>query len=98
MDREIVEAIRLTNEACMALMTLMAMEGGRNEAAELVAQDAMYSNPATCMAIANFALSAINTLAAQLEIDPLVLVQTAALSAAEYAVDLEKMIDKEEEE
>lgn len=97
MDREIVEAIRLTNEACMTLMTLMVMDDGRTEAATLVSSDPMYANPATCMALANFALTAINTLAANLEIDPIIIVQSAALSAAEYSLYLEDKLDNEEE-
>lgn len=95
MDPDIVHEIRVANEACIALITLMMSDDSRVEATKLAASDPVYGHATTCMAIATLAVTALNTLAQELEIDPLQLVQVAGISAAQYSVYLESLLDEE---
>ena len=96
MDRHIVAELRAANEACMTLMTLMALEDDHSRAAELVAEDDRYAQRTTCMALAGFALSAVSALADHLEITVEEIIQAAATSAALHGVELESMLDNQE--
>lgn len=96
MDRYIVAELRAANEACMTLMTLMALEDDHNEAAKLVAEDDRYAQRTTCMALAGFALSAVSALADQLEVSVEEIIQAAAQSAAMHGIELESMLDEQD--
>lgn len=95
MDPEIVAELRRANEACMTLLTLMTADDDCVSAAELVADDDVYAQRSTCMALAGFALSAASALADQLEMPLEKIIQMAAMNAAMHTVELEEMLNKE---
>lgn len=95
MDPEIVAELRRANEACMTLLTLMSMDNDCVSAAELVAEDDIYAQRSTCMALAGFAISAASALADQLELPLETIIQTAATNAALHTVELEEQLDRE---
>lgn len=96
MDRHIVAELRAANEACMTLMTLMAIDDDHQTAAKLVAEDERFAQRTTCMALAGFALSAVSALADQLGVEIEEIIQAAATSAALHGVELESQLDNQE--
>lgn len=98
MDREIIQQLRDANEACMMLMTLMALDDDSMAAAKLVAEDDRYTERATCMALATYGISATSALAEQLGIPIEMVIQMAATNAAVHTVELEELLEKDEDE
>ena len=95
MDPWIVAEIRRANEASRMRLTLMAMDDECINAAELVADEDVFGEKSTCMALAGFALSAASALAEQLKLPIETIIQTAATNAAMHTVELEKLLNKE---
>lgn len=95
MDPEIVAELRRANEACMTLLTLMSIDDDCVSAAQLVAEDDIYAQRSTCMALAGFAISAASALAEQLDMPLETIIQTAATNAALHTVELEQQIKDE---
>jgi hypothetical protein len=98
MDPEVIDQVRAANEACMTLLTLMAMDDTHEEAARLIAEDPAYTERTTCMALAGFAISATNALARELDIPLEIIIQSAAQNAALHTMKLEQELEGNDEE
>ncbi len=96
MDPEVIREVRMANEACMTLLTLMAQDDEYLEASRLIAEDPVYTERATCMALAGFAIAATNALARELDIPIEWIIQTAAKNAAMHTIDLEHQLEEEQ--
>lgn len=96
MDPDVVARIVNANAAAMSLVTLLVSDMD-DEAVKYVAEDPVFTDRATSMAVATLACSAIKAMAEILNIDVMEILQVAGLSAAQFGVDLEECTDDEEE-
>lgn len=89
MDPEIVKQVQSSNEAAMALVTLLVSEES-HEAVVMAMTDLAFTQRSTCLAIAVLASSAIKSLALVLECEPEDVMKEAAINTALFNMKLEE--------
>jgi hypothetical protein len=88
-DPEIIKQVQTSNEAAIALITLLVSDEDA-EAIMLAMTDTAFTHRSTCLAVGVVASAAIKTLAQMAGCDPEEVVREAAINTALFNLDLDQ--------